>query len=102
MFNQLNVPCQACIGAYRSELVDKKWIAFAVTFQMIFAYALSFIIYQFAHVAFEGGQINAMTIIAAGVFVLMLYLMFRKPSTKARSLESQYKSSVAHTEMHKD
>ena len=102
MFNQFNVPCQACIGAYRSELVDKKWIAFAVTFQMIFAYALSFIIYQFAHVAFEGGQINAMTIIAAGVFVLMLYLMFRKPSTKARSLESQYKSSVAHAEMHKD
>ena len=46
LFNLLCAPCFAAIGAIRREMMSAKWTAFAVAYQCLFAYIVSFIVYQ--------------------------------------------------------
>lgn len=97
IFNQLNTPCQACVGAYRSELGSKKWIAFVLFYQIVFSYLVAFMIFQFGHVLFEGGSFGIGTALALVVLAGFIYGLVRKPSTgTSKFLGSQSGTSVDH------
>ena len=79
VFNLLCAPCFAAMGAIRREMNNGKWTAFAITYQCVFAYAVSLIIYQFG-LLFTGamGGINILwLVIAALLAVSMLVQLFR-------------------------
>ncbi len=77
-FNLLCAPCFAAMGAIRREMNSAKWTAFAITYQCVFAYAVSIMIYQFGS-AF-GNDMNLVGLVfAVAVAVLMLFMLFKKP-----------------------
>lgn len=79
VFNLLCAPCFAAMGAIRREMNNGKWTAFAITYQCVFAYAISLIIYQFG-LLFTGamGGINVLWLILAALLAVgMLFQLFR-------------------------
>ncbi len=46
VFNLLCAPCVAAMAAIAREMSSKKWTAFALGYQTVFAYVVSFLIYQ--------------------------------------------------------
>ncbi len=82
IFNLLCAPCFAAMGAIRREMNSAKWTAFAITYQCVFAYAVSLMIYQFGtfftgtgHIA---GFIAAVLVFAAFMFLLVRPAKVRK------------------------
>lgn len=78
LFNQLNIPCFAAVGAIREELHSSKWTAFALLYQTAFSYAIALMVYQFGRVLVLKESANFGTVVAAVVLALFLYLLFRK------------------------
>ncbi|ACL21477.1 ferrous iron transport protein B [Desulfitobacterium hafniense] len=76
VFNLLCAPCFAAIGAIKGEMNDMKWTWFAIGYQMIFAYAIAFLVFQFGSL-FSGAGFTVGTAVAALVFAGLLYLLFR-------------------------
>ena len=75
-FNLLCAPCFEAMGAIRREMNNKKWFWFAIGYQTIFAYLVSFCIYQIGSI-FTAGIFGIGTIIAFVVVIAFLYLLFR-------------------------
>lgn len=79
VFNLLCAPCFAAIGAIRREMNSAKWTWFAIGYQTIFAYVVSFIIFQtgtwIGRGTFEIGSIFVAVLVAgiAGLAVRRLY-----------------------------
>ena len=83
VFNLLCAPCFAAMGAIRREMNNAKWTAFAITYQCVFAYVISLMIYQFG--LLFTGNVNVIGVIAAFLcLAVMLFMLFRpyKASTK--------------------
>jgi ferrous iron transport protein B len=79
VFNLLCAPCFAAMGAIRREMNNGKWTAFAITYQCVFAYAISLMIYQFG-LLFTGAMsgINYLwLVIAFAAAVGILFQLFR-------------------------
>lgn len=76
LFNMLCMPCFAAVGAINTEMGDSKWTMATVAYQMGFAYAITFIYYQFANLI-NYGVYGVSTIIAGLVLIVLLYLLFR-------------------------
>ncbi len=76
VFNLLCAPCFAAIGAIRREMNSAKWTWFAIGYQTLFAYTVSFCIYQLGMLVSTGifgiGAIAALLVLGA-----FLYLLFR-------------------------
>ena len=92
-FNLLCAPCFAAMGAIKREMNNGKWTAFAIGYMMVFAYAVSLMVYQFGglitgEVAFGAGTVAAILVLA-----LMIYLLVRKPA-KADAGADLHKMSV--------
>lgn len=85
-FNQFNVPCQACIGAMKSEMGTWKWTAFTVVYQCVFAYAIAFMTYQFASIGFGEKGFDAMTVAALVVLAIFVVLLLRRPAKKPNAV----------------
>ncbi len=86
LFNLLCAPCFAAMGAIKREMNSAKWTAFAITYQCVFAYAISLIVYQFG-LLFTGamGGINILWLaLAAAAIVFMCFMLF-KPAKKRES-----------------
>ncbi|MDR2376898.1 MAG: ferrous iron transporter B [Treponema sp.] len=83
VFNLYCPPCFAAIGAIRREMNNGRWTFFAVSYQLLFGYTLSLIVYQLGSFM-AGGAFNAGT--AAGLAVLALYiaLLVRRPGGQNR------------------
>ena len=83
VFNLLCAPCFAAIGAIKREMNSPKWTWFAISYQCLFAYAISLMINQFGNLFIGNGNVVGV-IFAAAVLVLMIYMLFRpyKESTK--------------------
>lgn len=77
VFNLLCAPCFAAIGAIRREMNSAKWTLFAISYQCIFAYFVSFCIYQIA-TFISTGIFNYKFILASFLVLLFVYLLFRK------------------------
>ncbi len=86
IFNLLCAPCFAAMGAIKREMNNAKWTAFAITYQCVFAYAVSFIVYQFG-LLFTGSVNIVGVILAAAVLLFMIYMLVRpyKESTRLTS-----------------
>ena len=92
VFNLLCAPCFAAMGAIRREMNNGKWTAFAITYQCLFAYAVSLMIYQFG-LLFTGamGGINYLWLaLAVATLSAMLFQLFR-PYKEAGKLTQEVK-----------
>ena len=76
LFNLLCAPCFAAMGAIKREMNSAKWTAFAISYQCVYAYVVSFIVYQLGtliyalyapHVA-----LGAWTIVGAAIALLLV------------------------------
>ena len=76
MFNLLCAPCFAAMGAIKREMNSGKWTAFAISYQCIFAYGVSLMIYQFGS-ALTGGINVVGFVFALLVLLFMLFMLFR-------------------------
>ncbi len=82
LFNQLNVPCQAVVGAVKSEMGSWRWTIFTFMYQTIFAYVIAFIVYQLGSVLVGDLAFNSMTVVALVLLGIIVFLVVRKPSKK--------------------
>ncbi|KXL52283.1 ferrous iron transport protein B [Anaerotignum neopropionicum] len=82
VFNLLCAPCFAAIGAIKREMNNTKWTWFAIGYQTIFAYAVSFCVYQIGAVITGELVFGIGTVIAILVVIGFLFLLLRS-NTKA-------------------
>lgn len=81
IFNLLCAPCFAAMGAIKREMNSAKWTAFAISYQCIFAYAVSLIIYQFG--LLFTGRVNAAGLIFAILVLGIIVYMLARPYTNS-------------------
>ena len=79
-FNLLCAPCFAAMGAIKREMNNWKWTAFAISYQCVFAYAVSLVIYQFG--LLFTGEMNLIGLIAAVAVVSGIAFMLVRPTGK--------------------
>jgi ferrous iron transport protein B len=82
IFNLLCAPCFAAMGAIRREMNSAKWTVFAIGYMTVFAYAVSFMVYQFGAWFVGGGNVVG-TLIALAVLLTAVYLLVRRPKREA-------------------
>ncbi len=89
VFNMLCMPCFAAVGAIRREMGNAKWTMYAVGYQTVFAYAVTFIFYQLSNTFLFGGGFTAVTALALVVLGVLLRLIFRPMKDRSRPAETQ-------------
>ncbi|MDE6725146.1 MAG: ferrous iron transporter B, partial [Ruminiclostridium sp.] len=72
------------VSAIRKELDSPLWTGFALFYQTVFAYTVSFCIFNLG-IFFEGGSFNFMTLIAFGAVTLVLLYAFLPKRKKGKS-----------------
>lgn len=82
IFNLLCAPCFAAIGAIKREMNHRKWTVFAIFYQCILAYAVSFITYQL-WIWIDDGSFTLMTALACLALLGSVYMLLRPKSTYA-------------------
>lgn len=90
VFNLLCAPCFAAIGAIRREMNSAKWTCFAVGYQCIFAYAVSFVIYQIG--SLFTAPITVMSVIGALIAVVIvgfIVFMMARPYKESNRLTTK-------------
>lgn len=83
IFNLLCAPCFAAMGAIRREMNSAKWTAFAITYQCVFAYAVSLIIYQLGSLFMGAGSVLG-SIAALAALILLLFLALPRSIVKKK------------------
>ena len=76
-FNLLCAPCFAAMGAIRREMNNGKWTLFAISYMCAFAYAVSFMIFQFGSWFIGNGNVLG-TVFASLVLGVMIFMLVRK------------------------
>ncbi len=89
IFNLLCAPCFAAMGAIKREMNNAKWTAFAITYQCIFAYAVSLCVFQIGS-AFTG-NLNVLGLIVALAIVVFIGYMLFKPYKESTRLTKDVK-----------
>jgi len=91
-FNMLCMPCFAAVGAMRREMNSGKWTAFAIAYQMVYAYIISLIIYQVGSLFLGGafGVGSVFGLLALGFLIFML----ARPKSAAQKLEAKTATRV--------
>lgn len=82
VFNLLNSPCIASIIAMKKELVSKKLFIFALLYQNIFAYIISFIIYQLSGFFLGEVPLSLFTIISIFIVGIIINILLKKKPSK--------------------
>ncbi len=80
-FNLLCAPCIAAMSAIRREMNSAKWTLFAIGYQCLFAYCVSLCIYQ-TGLAIQTGSVSVGLMIAVCIFVLFVFMLFKKPANR--------------------
>ena len=78
IFNLLCAPCFAAMGAIKREMHSAKWTVGTIGYMCGFAYVISMIVYQFAGLFTGETTFGVFTVVAAILFIVLLYLIFRK------------------------
>lgn len=78
IFNLLCAPCFAAIGAIRREMGSRKWTWITIGYMCTFAYAVSLIVFQFAGLFTGEAHLGILTLCAAWVLAVLVYLVARK------------------------
>jgi ferrous iron transport protein B len=93
MFNLYCPPCFAAIGAIKREMNNPRWTAFAVSYQLVYGYALALMVYQLGSFV-SGGGFNAGTAAGFAVLALLVYLLVRKPGEKKPSRARTFRGAA--------
>lgn len=93
LFNLLCAPCFAAIGAIRREMANWKWTLFAVGYQTLFAYAVSFGFYQIGRLV-SGSGFTGWSALALAVAALFVWLLVspghdKRRTTAAKMIEQE-------------
>ena len=90
LFNMLDSPCLAALSTVAKEMNSKKWTWFTIGFQTLFAYTITFMVYQLGSwIAY--GVFGPATIIALLVLAVYIYLLFR-PTPEQRAFKASGKA----------
>ncbi|MGN0648914.1 MAG: ferrous iron transporter B [Oscillospiraceae bacterium] len=89
VFNLLCAPCFAAIGAIRREMNSAKWTWFAISYQCLFAYAISLMIYQFG--LLFTGAVNVVGLIFAVLVLAFMVFMLARPYNESAGLTEKVK-----------
>ncbi len=84
LFNLLDSPCLAAIATMARELNDRKWFWFAIIFQNVWAWVMTFIVYQIGSLVMGGG-FSVATAIACIFIAAMLFQLFRPDPYKGKT-----------------
>ena len=84
VFNILCAPCFAAMGAIRREMNSAKWTVFAISYQCLFAYAVSLVIFQIG--SLFAGSMNVIGLIFAFAIIVLMAYMLLKPYSEAKKL----------------
>ena len=87
VFNLLCAPCFAAIGAIRREMNNAKWTWFAIGYQCLFAYAVSFTIYQLGMLFTGQGNVLG-SVIAAAIVACIVWMLARPYRESGRLTQS--------------
>ena len=87
VFNLLNAPCFAAIGAIKSEMKSAKWTWFAIGYQCGFGYVIALIINQLGNLF--NGNANILGVIVALAFVVFMLYMLVKPYKESTELKTK-------------
>ena len=77
LFNLLCTPCFAAMGAIKREMNSAKWTWYAIGYMCVFAYCVSFMVYQIG-LLFTGAGFNFLTALAFVLLAGFIYLLVRK------------------------
>ncbi len=77
LFNILCAPCFAACGAIRREMNSGRWTWFAIGFMTLWAYAVSFVVYQLGTWATEG-DFGSSQLMACAILAAILYMLVRR------------------------
>lgn len=91
-FNQLTIPCFATMGAIKSEMGSYKGFIVATTYQLVFSYTVSLMIYQFGRVLVLKEAFNLGTGVAIAILLVYLYFIFRPDRVKEKEYGAYKKS----------
>ena len=77
VFNLLCAPCFAAMGAIRREMNSRKWFWFAIGYQTIVAYLVTFCIYHIGTMITEG-TFSMGTVIVGIILIIIVAIIIRK------------------------
>lgn len=83
LFNLLCAPCFAAIGAIRREMGSAKWTLFAILYQCVFAYCVSFSVYQIGMMVTGAGSVIGV-IITLAIIAFAVYMLVRAQKGKIK------------------
>ncbi|MBE6879397.1 MAG: ferrous iron transporter B [Ruminococcaceae bacterium] len=90
IFNLLCAPCFAAMGAIKREMNSAKWTAFAITYQCVFAYLISLIVFQIGSIF--TGALNVVGLIFALLALAFIIFMLVRPYKESTTLKIKVKS----------
>ncbi len=82
VFNLLDSPCLASISTISKEMNSMKWTWATIIYQNVFAYVVTFMLYQFGRVLVGGEAFTILTGIAVIVLAIFIYLLVRPAPKK--------------------
>ena len=81
LFNLLCAPCFAALGAIKREMNSAKWTAFAIAYQCVYAYCVSFVVYQIGMLMLGNFGWHILGgAVACAIMAFTLYMLIRRPS----------------------
>ena len=89
LFNLLDSPCLAAISTIAKEMNSRKWFWFAILFQNVFAYVVTFMVYQIGAVITGAAGFGVGTVIAIVFLMAFLFLLFRPDPYKGQQFKTK-------------
>lgn len=89
LFNLLDSPCLAAISTMAKEMNSRKWFWFAILFQNVFAYVVTFMVYQIGTVITGAAGFGVGTVIAIVFLMAFLFLLFRPDPYKGQQFKTK-------------
>lgn len=89
LFNLLDSPCLAAISTMAKEMNSRKWFWFAILFQNVFAYVVTFMVYQIGAVITGAAGFGVGTVIAIVFLMAFLFLLFRPDPYKGQQFRTK-------------
>ena len=91
IFNLLCAPCFGAMGAIKREMNNWKWTAFAISYMCIFAYIVSFIVYQYGCLFTGQGSVIARVIgsIIATIILGIIVFLIVKPNKQDNKIKGE-------------
>ena len=89
LFDLLDSPCLAAISTMAKEMNSRKWFWFAILFQNVFAYVVTFMVYQIGAVITGAAGFGVGTVIAIVFLMAFLFLLFRPDPYKGQQFKTK-------------